>query len=148
MRQRVCYNFQMINPSQDEYTPPEDDFWSEHIQLFTAQFPTYYTKPQKVWGRFHISEEKFSASKHEIIPIKEQAGTRTYVMMQPYVLEPILTISVGLFDKPKRYADQDSPIGKTIGQPRQKGFQEAQAGNAQAWYYQSDKTIVLWECFF
>jgi hypothetical protein len=25
---------------------------------------------------------------------------------------------------------------------------EAQVGNAQAWYYPSDKTIVLWECFF
>jgi hypothetical protein len=28
------------------------------------------------------------------------------------------------------------------------GFREAQAGNAQAWYYSADKTIVLWECFF
>jgi hypothetical protein len=98
----------MINPPQEGYTPPEDDFWSEHSQLFTAQFPTYYIKPQKVWGRFHINEEKFRVSKHEIIPCKEQTGTRTYVMMQPYVLEPLLTISVGFFDKPKRYADQDS----------------------------------------
>src|SRR5688500_4491513 len=115
----------MINSSQEEYTSPEDDYWTKRVQLFTAQFPTYYTKPQKVWGRFHISEEKFSASKHEIIPIKERAGTRTYVLIQPYVLEPILTITVGLFAKPKRYADQDSPVGKTIGQPRQEGFREA-----------------------
>ena len=106
----------MINLSQDEYTPPIDDYWTERIQLYTAQFTTYYTKPQKIWSRLHISEEKFSASKHEIIPIKEQVGKRSYVMMQPYVLEPI--------------------------------FREAQAGKAQAWYYHSDKTIVLWECFF
>jgi hypothetical protein len=104
--------------------------------------------PKKVWGRFHISEEQFSASKHEIIPIKEKAGKRSYVMMQPYVLEPILTLSVGLFNKPKDYADQDSAIGKTIGQPKQEGFREVQVGNAQAWYYPADKTIVLWECFF
>jgi hypothetical protein len=25
---------------------------------------------------------------------------------------------------------------------------EVQVGNAQAWYYSADKTIVLWECFF
>src|SRR5204862_26773 len=37
----------------------EDDFWTEHRELFTAQFPSYYTKPQKVRGRFHTSEEKF-----------------------------------------------------------------------------------------
>jgi hypothetical protein len=138
----------MTNSAQDEYTPPEDDFWTERIQLFTSQFPTYNTKPQKVWCRFHISDEKFSASKHEIIPITEKAGKRIYVMMQPFVLEPILTLTFGLYDKPKCYADQDSPIGKTIGQPKQAGFREAQVGNAQAWYYHTDKTIVLWECFF
>jgi hypothetical protein len=138
----------MINPSQDEYTSPVDDYWTERLQLFTAQFPAYYTKPQKVWSRFHVSDEKFSASKHEIIPITEKAGKRTYVMMQPYVLEPILTISVGLFKNPKQYADQDSAVGKTIGQPKQEGFREAQVGSAQAWYYHLDKTIVLWECFF
>jgi hypothetical protein len=31
---------------------------------------------------------------------------------------------------------------------RHEGFREAQVGNAQAWYYHTDKTIVLWECFF
>ena len=46
------------------------------------------------------------------------------------------------------YADQDSAIGKTVGEPRQEGFREMQVGNAQAWYYHTDKTIVLWECFF
>jgi len=29
----------------------EDDFWTERRELFTAQFPTYYTTPQKVWGQ-------------------------------------------------------------------------------------------------
>lgn len=69
-------------------------------------------------------------------------------MMQPYVLEPKLTITVGLYDKPKHYADQERAIGKTIGQPKHEGFREVQAGNSQAWYYYTDKTIVLWECFF
>jgi hypothetical protein len=126
----------------------EDDFWTERLPFFTAQFPTYYTKPQKVRGRFHTSEEKYSASPHEIIPISEKKGTRTYVMMQPYVLEPKLTITVGLYAKPKHYADQEAEIGKTIGQPKHEGFREAQVGNSQAWYYHEDKTIVLWECFF
>jgi len=126
----------------------EDDFWTEHRELFTAQFPSYYTKPQKVRGRFHTSEEKYSASAHEIIPISEKHGKRTYVMMQPYVLEPKLIITVGLYTKPKHYADQEAEIGKTIGQPKHEGFREAQVGNSQAWYYHGDKTIVLWECFF
>jgi hypothetical protein len=28
------------------------------------------------------------------------------------------------------------------------GFREAQVGNAQAWYYPTEKALVLWECFF
>ena len=125
----------------------KDDFWTERTPLFTAQFPTYYTEPHKVWGRFHTSVEQYTDSKKEIIPIKEKKGKRTYVMMQPYVHEPNLTFTIGLYDKPKQYADQDSSIGEVIGSKRE-GFKEVKVGNAQAWYYPADKTIVLWECFF
>ena len=68
-------------------------------------------------------------------------------MMHPYVLEPKLTFTVGLYNKPKKYADQESPIGEVIGSNNE-GLREVQVGNAQAWYYPADKTIVLWECFF
>ena len=80
--------------------PVEDDFWSARHYLFTAQFPTYYTKPQKVFERFHTSEERYFDSSHEIIPINNNKGTRTYVKMQPYVLEPIMAFTVGLYNKP------------------------------------------------
>jgi len=36
-------------------------------------------------------------------------------MMQPYVREPKLTLTIGLYNKPKHYADQESPIGEVIG---------------------------------
>ena len=125
----------------------EDDFWTDHLPLFTGQLPSYYTKPQKIWGRFHTSEERYLSGEHEIIPLTHRQGTRRYVMMQPYILEPILTLTVGLYKKPKHYADQDSALGETVGQPRHEGFREVQIGNAQAWYYHEDRTIVLWECF-
>jgi hypothetical protein len=138
----------MKTTTYDQKGAGEDEFWTEHLQLLTAQFPTYYTKPQKVWGKFHASDERYFDGSHEIIPLEHRRGQRTYVMMQPYVLEPKLTITVGLYPKPKAYADQAEAIGQTIGQPKHEGFREAQAGNAQAWYYHQDKTIVLWECFF
>jgi hypothetical protein len=52
-----------------------------------------------------------------------------------------------LYNQPKQYSDQDNPIGEVIGS-NHAGFREAQVGNAQAWYYHADKTIILWECFF
>jgi len=110
----------------------EDDFWTERIQLFKTQFPTYYTKPQAVWGRFHTAEETYFGAAFEIIPLKHKKGKNTYIMMQPYVLEPKMTISFGLYSKPKQFADQESTIGKTIGQPNHEGFSEVQLGSAQA----------------
>jgi hypothetical protein len=92
----------------------EDDFWTERRELFPARFPTYSAKPEKVCGRFHTSEEQYESSRHEIIPISEKKGTRTYVMMQPYVREPKLTFTVRLYTKSKEYADQESPIGEVI----------------------------------
>ena len=40
------------------------------------------------------------------------------------------------------------PALMSFRKPSVQGFREAQVGNAQAWYYHTDKTIVLWECFF
>jgi hypothetical protein len=126
----------------------KDDFWTVHQPFFTTKFDSYYTKPQKVWGRFHTSEERYFGTDSEIIPLEHKKGKKTYIMMHPYVIEPKLTLTIGLYNKPKQYADQEDVIGKTIGIPQYEGFREAQMGNAQAWYYHEDKTIVLWECFF
>jgi hypothetical protein len=138
----------MKTSTRERELDSKDDFWTEHQPFFTTQFDSYYTKPQKVWGRFHTSEERYFGTTFEIIPLEHKKGNKTYIMMQPYVLEPKLTLTVGLYGKPKHYADQDSIIGKTIGAPQQQGFREMQTGNAQAWYYHEDNTIVLWECFF
>ena len=133
---------------QDRIDRVEDDFWTERHPFFTAQLPAYYRKPQQIHGRFHTSDEEYSPSRHEIIPLSERRGQRTYVLMQPYVLQPKLTFTVGVYNRPKQYADQESPIGKVIGAPQAQGFREVEVGNAQAWYYPAEKTIVLWECFF
>src|ERR687895_2854619 len=87
----------------------EDDFWTAHLQLLTAQFPTYYTKPQKVWGRFHISKEEHKDSSHEIVPISERKGKRTYVMMHPYVLEPNSRLPLASIPSPKNATFRNAP---------------------------------------
>src|SRR6266516_423073 len=72
--------------------------------------------------------------------------TFTCFKLHPYVFEPLLTFTVGFYPKPKQYADQDEAIGETLSS-RNEGVRDVQIGNAQAWYYPQDKTIVLWECF-
>src|SRR6266568_9153377 len=135
----------------DTYIPvthDDDDYWTHDTALFIGTFPYYRNDPRMVQGRIHVSEEHFSnSSVNEIIPLSTKKGTRQYVSMQPYVLEPELFMTVGMYPKPKQYADQDEAIGEVLS-TQVKGMRQHQIGNAQAWYYPADKTIVLWECFF
>lgn len=100
-------------------------------------------------GKVHTSEEQYSLRHKEtdIEPIKTLRGTRTYFHLKPYVLVPDIRLTIGLYKKPKQYADQDSAIGETLGSPKQDGVREVQIGSAQAWYYHEDKTLEIWECF-
>jgi len=127
----------------------QDDFWTHDTFLFSGLFPRYRNMPRPVRGKIHTSEETYrlDAFERDIRPIDTLKGSRTYVMMHPYVLEPILTFSVGLYNKPKKYADQQEAIGETLGAPKQEGVRDVQIGSAQVWYYHQDKIIEIWECF-
>jgi hypothetical protein len=133
------------------YIPPQhtDDFWTHDTPLFVGTFPYYRNDPRMVQARLHVSDEKFRYGKHEIVPLTMKlgdTGKRTYVMMHPYILEPELFMTVGMYPKPKHYADQDEAIGEVLS-TQVKGMRQQQIGNAQAWYYPQNKLIVLWECF-
>jgi len=55
-------------------------------------------------------------------------------------------MTVGLYQKPKHYADQDEALGEVLS-TQVKDVRQHQIGNAQAWYYPQDKLIVMWESF-
>lgn len=132
--------------STQTYQSSQDDFWTHETPLFHGSFRYYQNKSQPVRGKIHVSHERYSHLDHEIVPIAAPKGERTYIMLHPYVFEPEIILTVGLHENPKQYADQESPIGEVISS-RQEGIREKEVGNAQAWYYPQDKTIVLWECY-
>jgi hypothetical protein len=123
-----------------------DEFWTHRQQLFTGTFRYYHHMPKPLYGRFHLSEERYF-EKHEIIPLTHAPGTQTYVSFQPYGLVPNMTLTVGLYRKPKEFADMEPAIGKVISS-RAEQEREEQIGSGQAWYYHEDRLLVLWECFF
>jgi hypothetical protein len=126
-----------------------DDFWTHDIFLFSGTFQRYRNERRPVRGKIHTSQETYRLDTFEqdIRPMNTRKGTRTYVMLHPYVLEPILTFSFGLYNKPKKYADQGEVIGETLGTPKQEGVRDVQIGSSQAWYYHEDRTLEIWECF-
>jgi hypothetical protein len=90
----------------------------------------------------HRSEER-AYHGESLFPIAVKRGdTKIYFHAKPYILIPRITLTVGL-TRPK--ADSDE-IGRVIGSDVTK-LQEREIGNAQAWYYPSEKALVLWECY-
>jgi hypothetical protein len=128
----------------------DDPFWTHDTSLFEGTFHYYRDKKQEVRGKLHESKETYDfhvlGLSLERDSLTRTKGTRSYVMMHPYVSEPNLIMSVALYPKPKQYADTGEAIGETTG-TRVEGFRDVQIGNAQAWYYPEDKVLVLWECF-
>jgi len=122
-----------------------DDFLTQDIPLFQGVFTYYRNKPQPVRGRVHQAEERYF-EKHEIIPMTTSKGIQTYVMLHPYVFEPKLTLTVGLYKKPKQVADIGEQVGEVVSS-KQEGVREVEVGKCQAWYYHEDRILVLWECF-
>ena len=76
--------------------------------------------------------------------LKNRKGTRIYHLLHPYVLQP--NIVMNLVIQPKHYADAGDVLGRTTD-ARVAGVRHEDIGSAQAWYYQQDNVLVLWECF-
>jgi hypothetical protein len=59
----------MKEHAQEGVRPMDDEFWTEHRELWTAHFPTYYRDPQTVFGRLHTTEEDYFGAASEIVPL-------------------------------------------------------------------------------
>ncbi len=91
--------------------------------------------------KLHQSEERFTRLA-ELIPLTQTSGTRTYFDLRPYILVPSITLTVGLSPAPRA----DGAIGEVAGSAWE-GMRHEELGQAQAWYYPVDRTLLLWECY-
>ena len=87
--------------SHEQFPGDHDDFWTYDIHLFQGDFRYYRNKQRPVRAKIHTAEEQYFGAASEIVSLKTRKGTCTYVMMHPYVLEPILTFAVGLYNPTK-----------------------------------------------
>lgn len=124
----------------------EDDYWMFDTPLFAGKFSYYHNEERMVQGKAYMTEERYSWGYNEIVPLSKKTGVRYYVHLRPYVLEPQLFMTVGMYPKPKQYADQDSAVGEVLS-TNVKGLHQHDIGNAQAYFYPEDKLILIWECF-
>ncbi len=121
----------------------EQPYYTLDISLFEGMFRYFGNEPVQVRGKIHLSEEAYRLQPAEraIEPIEHLAGRRHYVHLKPFVQVPDIVLTIGLYN-------QTTPTG-TIGEvleSRERRHKEIEIGQAQAWYYPQDCTIILWEC--
>jgi hypothetical protein len=119
-------------------TPAPDSYWTHTLVIGEGEVERHKSL---IRLHLHQSEETFHHAE-SLFPISSQKGTRSYFHAKPYILIPKMTLTIGL-TRPK--ADS-SEIGRVIGSDVTK-LQEREIGNAQAWYYPTEKALVLWECY-
>jgi hypothetical protein len=129
----------MKHQTLDFQTPDSDPYWTHNLILGEGNVEKHESL---IRLHLHRSEETYEHSIENLFPISSRRGNRTYFHAKPYILLPRMTLTIGL-TKPK--ADS-SGIGRVIGSDVTK-LQEREIGNAQAWYYPTDKALVLWECY-
>lgn len=88
--------------------------------------------------KVHYEDDQYSGG--EIVPLKEKRGIRTYYHAKPYILIPRITLALGLHPEPK-----GQEIGKVLDSSWE-GMDHREIGNAQAYWYPTDRLILLWEC--
>jgi hypothetical protein len=127
-----------------EMEPAEQDpYWTEDTALFEGSFRYFRGFPSIVRSRIHVDEEAYrlDAADLESALIPHGAGLRSYVLMKPYILEPDITLTVGLYP-----SATDQAVGEIL-KSTWEGMRQRDIGHAQAWHYPASHTTVLWECF-
>ncbi len=139
----------MNNPGKEQ-KPRENSLWPYTTHLFTASFDSFDRgrTPVDVWARYSVETKPYTRRERdtEIIRLQHKSGIQTYYHIQPYVLTPRITLTVGLYNNPKEYADQEPTVGQVIGSQKE-GYDETVIGSSQAYYYHQDRLLVLWEAY-
>jgi hypothetical protein len=117
-----------------------DPYWTDDVLLGDVPLPD---GSALVRLRLHQSEEAYHGRNiAELVPLSQSSGSRSYVHARPYVLEPEITLTVGLFPTPR----DTGAVGEVVDSSWE-GMRHVEIGQAQAWYYPADRLLVLWECY-
>jgi hypothetical protein len=92
----------------------------------------------------HFSEERYQrmSQQDEIVPLQKESGTRIYILARPYISIPDYRLAISLHPQPT----EQGAIGE-VTNSNWVGMRQQAVGQAQAWHYPQDDTLVLWECF-
>ena len=120
-----------------EQDKERDPYWQEDTALGEGRIDD---EQYGIRLRLHTSAERYQETR-EIVSLKHRRGERIYCHGRPYILQPEITLSIGVYPEPR--GDQ---VGEVLSSEWE-GMRHQDIGNAQAWYYPAEQTLVLWECY-
>ncbi len=126
----------------DQDTSQEDPFWQYDEEIGDGSF---FGSRSAISLKAHVSEERYSKSEgEELAPLATKRGTRIYVMARPYILEPDYRLTVGVYPQP---TEQGLGGLGEVAASDWVGMRPRQIGQAQAWLYPQDRTLIIWEAY-
>ena len=124
-----------------EQEQPHDEYWNHDEQI--GEVSLWRGERSALRLKAHVADEIYRLSEgEEIIPLTQPRGVRGYVHAKPYVLIPDIRLELQLFPTL-------APTGAVgcVTSSERAGMRHEEVGQAQGWYYYSERTIVLWEAY-
>jgi hypothetical protein len=119
-----------------ELEPAETPLWNLDHELGEGVF---FDDAFTIRARARIKDEPYHKPQ-ELVPLSP-SGDRTYVLLQPYILLPDVSIRIDL-----QQSRSDPLVAGQVAGVEWQGMTQERIGDGQAWYYPSDRTLILWEC--
>lgn len=121
-----------------EHEQDTTSYWQTEVEIGEAPFQG---RPTRLHLRVHSGDEQYHHTA-DLVTLSQPRGMRAYFHARPYILIPHITLTAEFFTAPAR----DGAIGEVVATEFE-GMRPQDIGDAQAWYYPSDRTLILWECY-
>jgi len=122
-------------------TTAVDDYWQREDHVARLMLPPRDYEAE-VFFLWHTTREEYGKNHREIGLKLNDAGLRDYVHVKACYYSPRIVLTIGLTPP------VETELGEEIGQvtdSRVEGRDRQEIAGLQAWYYPSEKTLMLWE---
>jgi hypothetical protein len=120
---------------------PVDDYWTDQEFIARLLIPPK-DHERDVFFLWHQSRERYGRGHKELGLTLNEPGQRDYVHTRACFFSPHIILTVAL--TPSEQTDLGRHIGE-VADSRTEGQVRHDIANLQAWYYGSEKTLMLWE---
>jgi hypothetical protein len=118
-----------------------DDYWNKEEFAGRLLFPPHDDE-RDVFFPWHESRERYGRNHRDLGLTLREPGERDYIHVKACFYSPRIIVTLAL--TPPMQSELGEEIGEVTGS-RQEGRNRHDIANCQAWYYPTEKTLMLWE---